>query len=121
LAFNFAEKIQENKPFTSLKMDDVEKIELLAQPPNTLVEITDRKHLQELIDILHEVVIYKKDNSWNDYAGQFVQYKITNNNGDIITIGAFNPFLIIDGVGYKTKYQPCEDLNKLAYKVIDRY
>jgi hypothetical protein len=38
-------------------------------------------------------------------------------------ITAFYPFVIIDGVGYKCKYEPCEALNNYANElrnVIDK-
>ena len=94
-------------PFKDLKMDDIEKVELLVRLPNTVNEITDDKLVQKLIDILNRVVIYEEDDSWGEYYGQYIQYTITKKNGESITIGAFNPFLTIDGIGYKTKYQPC--------------
>ncbi len=30
------------------------------------------------------------------------------------TVYAYNPFLIIDGIGYRTKYKPCEALSRFA-------
>ncbi len=106
------------KPFKVLQMDDVIKVEVLVQPPNTTKEISDSAQIQKLVEILNNVTIYKKDNSWREYSGQYVQYTITKKNREVITIGAYNPFLIIDDIGYKTKYQPCEDLNALANSII---
>ena len=31
---------------------------------------------------------------------------------------AFNPFIIIDGIGYKCKYEPCEALNNYANRLL---
>ena len=31
----------------------------------------------------------------------------------------YNPFLIIDGVGYKTKYEPCQALNSYANELLN--
>ena len=31
----------------------------------------------------------------------------------------YNPFLVIDGVGYKTKYEPCEALNHYANRLLE--
>ncbi len=116
LLINFSGK----KPFKVLQTADVIKVEVLIQPPNITKEILESTQIQNLVEILNKVVIYKKDNSWGEYSGQYVQYKITKKNGELITIGAYNPFLIINNVGYKTKYQPCEDLNALANSILGR-
>lgn len=108
------------KPFKDLQTEDVIKVEVLVQPPNTTKEILDSTQIQKLVEILNKVVIYKKDNSWKEYNGQYIRYTITKKNSEIITIGVYNPFLIINDVGYKTKYQPCEDLNALANFIIGK-
>lgn len=69
------------------------------------------------MEILHKVVIYKEDNAYTEYAGQGVSYEITKTDGTITRIIAYNPFVIIDGVGYKTKYEPCEQLNWLGNNI----
>jgi len=33
-------------------------------------------------------------------------------------ITAFNPFVIINGVGYKAKYEPCERLSRYANQLL---
>lgn len=106
------------KPYHDLKIDDIKKVEMLVQPPNKVVEITDRKQLDKLIAILNKIVIYKKDDTWKEYSGQSVQFTITKNNGDSITVWEYNPFVILDGVGYQTKYEPCEELNQFANSLI---
>ena len=35
-------------------------------------------------------------------------------SGSTIEIGAYNPFIIIDGQYYRTEYEPCEELNALG-------
>lgn len=52
--------------------------------------------------------------SYKKYGGQAVIYTITMNDGTEITVNAYNPFIIIDGIGYKTKYEPCERLSQIA-------
>ena len=32
----------------------------------------------------------------------------------------YNPFIIIDGIGYKCKYEPCEALNHYANELMTR-
>ena len=41
-------------------------------------------------------------------------------DGTQTSIMAYNPFLVIDGVGYKTEYGPCEKLNDYANKLLKR-
>ena len=64
------------------------------------------------------MVIYQKDDSYTEYAGQGVTYTLTMTDGTQTTVMAYNPFLVIDGVGYRTKYQPCEALNGYANRLL---
>lgn len=74
---------------------------------------------KELVEYLKDVVIYKKDNSYTEYAGQGVTFTLTMSDGTQTQIMAYNPFLVIDGVGYRTKYEPCEALNNYANRLLD--
>ena len=65
----------------------------------------------------YDTYIYNKDSSYEQYSGQAVIYTISKADGTVLTINAYNPFLITDGVGYKTKYEPCEELNSLGNKI----
>jgi len=69
---------------------------------------------KELVDILHKVVVYSQDDSYTEYNGQAVIFDLTKTDGTQIRINAYNPFIIIDGVGYKAKYEPCEKLSRLG-------
>lgn len=74
---------------------------------------------KELVEYLKDVVIYKKDNSYTEYAGQGVTFTLTMSDGTQTQIMAYNPFLVIDGVGCRTKYEPCEALNNYANRLLD--
>ncbi len=39
-------------------------------------------------------------------------------DGTETEITACNPFLVIDGAGYRTKYAPCEALNSYANRLL---
>jgi len=104
------------KPFADLKPEDIAKVSVQLLPPGETVEITD---FEELANALNEVVIYEKDDSYATYYGQGVIYTITMTDGKEITVNAYNPFIIIDGVGYKTEYEPCEKLSQIANTLID--
>ncbi len=63
-------------------------------------------------------MIYEEDSLYTEYSGQAVIYTITMNDGTEMIINAYNPFIIIDGVAYKTKYEPCEKLVQIANQLI---
>ena len=73
-----------------------------------------------MVDLLKEVVIYNKDNSYTEYDGQGVTFTLVMADGTQTSIMAYAPFLVIDGVGYKTKYEPCEALNQYANMLLER-
>ena len=64
-----------------------------------------------MVEYLKDVVIYNEDNSYKEYSGQGVIFTLNMTDGTQTSIMAYNPFLVIDGIGYKTKYEPCEALN----------
>ena len=103
-------------PYKNLTVEEVASVTVELYPPNTKAEL-DSQEIEDLVEILHEVVIYKEDNSYTEYAGQGVLFEITKTDGTITRIIAYNPFVIIDGVGYKTKYEPCEQLNWLGNNI----
>ena len=86
-------------------------------PPGETIQITE---MTELVNLLKDVVIYNEDNSYTEYCGQGVIFTLTMANGTQTSIMAYNPFLVIDGVGYKTKYEPCEALNQYANMLLEQ-
>lgn len=101
------------RPFKDLEVEDIKEVTVWLLPPDIKLAFTEEE-VNELVQILNSVVIYKEDNSYKDYDGQAVIFTITKTDGTQISINAYNPFIIIDGTGYKTKYKPCEELNNLA-------
>ncbi len=114
-----SEEVLGKKPFNNLKYSDVSSIGVLAIPPNKAMIIEDDEQVKELVDILNTVVIYRKDESGRNYFGQLVQFTLTMKDGKTIQVGAYNPFVFIDGKCYKTKYEPCEKLNNLGNRLIN--
>lgn len=108
---------RENKPFKNLDYSKIKQAKMLLTPPGEEVEITDKK---ELANYLKDLVIYQPDNSYKDYVGQGVVFTIIMNDGSETEILEYNPFLVIDGVGYKTKYEPCEALNNYANSLLEK-
>lgn len=105
-----------NKPFKDLSVGKITDVSVELLPPDESFDLSNDEII-ELTDILNSVVVYNKDSSHDQYAGQAVIYTITKMDGTTLTVNAYNPFLIIDGVGYKTKYEPCEELNALGNRI----
>ena len=99
-------------------LKNVELVSATVQlmPPDKTIQVEE---LDELEDLLEDIVIYNRDNSYTEYAGQAVIFSITMLDGSQMEVTAYNPFVIIDGVGYKCKYEPCEELNDFANELLN--
>ena len=104
------------KPFKSLKSSDIVSATVLLEPPDETIVITD---VSELVEYLNEVVIYNRNQSYHNYVGQAVTFTLTMSDGTQMKVMAYNPFIVINGTGYKTKYEPCEKLNQYANRLVD--
>ena len=103
------------RPYRDLDASEISMAVVQLSPPDKTVLIPD---IEELAGFLRDVVIYRQDNSYREYAGQGVTFTLTLADGTQTDIMAYNPFLVIDGVGYKTKYKPCEVLNNYANRLL---
>ena len=99
------------KPYKNLETVQIIYSTVQLSPPNITIQITE---INELVDLLKYVVIYNEDNSYTEYSGQGVTFTLVMADGTQTSIMAYSPFLVIDGVGYKTKYEPCEALSHYA-------
>ena len=68
---------------------------------------------------MNDVVIYNEDNSYTEYAGKAVVFTLNMADGTQTESMANNPFLVIDDVGYKTKYELWEALNRYANELLN--
>ena len=102
-------------PYKNLKAANIVSAAVYLSPPNKTVQITDAE-IEELVSYLNEIVIYNEDNTYTDYCGQTVMFTLTMADGSQEKITACNPFVIINGIGYKTKYEPCEQLSRQRTK-----
>ncbi len=105
------------KPYKDLEAAQIVSATVQLSPPGKTIQITETK---ELVDLLKDVVVYNKDNSYTGYSGQGVTFTLVMADGTQTSIMEYNPFLVIDGVGYKTKYEPCEALNRYANMLLER-
>ena len=104
------------KPYKDLDAAQIAAAKVLLIPPDKAVEIED---IPELVDHLKNVVIYRRDDSYTEYAGQGVIFTLTMKDGTQTEVMEYNPFFVIDGVGYRTKYEPCQTLNQYANALLD--
>lgn len=108
--------ISGKKPFKDLDTSEIASATVRLVPPDKTIRIAE---IEELADYLNDVIIYNKDNSYTEFSGQGVIFTLTMTDGTQTDIMAYNPFLVIDGVGYKTKYEPCEALNNYANRLLN--
>lgn len=103
----------ETRPFQSLRAEEIREAFVRLSPPDIQLAVNEEE-TEKMAEILRRTVVYRKDDSYKEYAGQYVEFTITKTDGTVTKVAAYNPFLIIDGVGYRAKYGPCEELNRLA-------
>lgn len=102
-----------NRPFKDLSISEVSEVSVQLAPPDETLELKSSE-IAKFINILQTVVTYRQDDSYKDYAGQAVVFTITKTDGSQIVVNAYNPFIIINDIGYKTKYEPCQQLNSFG-------
>ena len=102
--------------YKDLKASDIVSVAVYLSPPDETVQITNA---EELVSYLRKGTIYNEDTSYTDYCGQTVMFTLTMADGSQEKITACNPFVIINGIGYKTKYEPCEQLSRYANKLLN--
>ena len=108
-SWHFVRRSVEEKPFADLEASDIQRATVTLSPPDMTDVVPD---LQNLAGYLQNLVIYEEDDSYTEYTSQAVTYTLTMRDGTERTVTDYNPFLIVDGVGYRTEYGPCEDLNR---------
>lgn len=106
-----------SRPFKDLEAVDIVSANVQLISPDTTIQITE---IKELVSYLNEVVIYSKDNSYTEYSGQAAVFTLDLSDGSQMEVIEYNPFVIINGVGYKCKYEPCEALNNYANRLMSR-
>ncbi len=100
------------KPFKDLTESDITSVSLELIPPGKTLDLTSAQ-TTDLVTRLQSIVIYNKE-PLEPLAGQAVIFTITNTDGTTVIIEPMGGFMQIDGVRYKTKYEPSENLNRFA-------
>lgn len=109
-------RLHPGKPFEDLNASDIAWATVQLTPPDKTIQIVET---DELAALLRDVAIYEKDNSYRDYCGQAATFSLMMADGSYTRIMAYNPFLVIDGVGYRAEYEPCESLNQYANELLN--
>lgn len=105
------------RPFRSLTVEQLSGATVEVTPPGTPA-ILSQQDLQDLVDILQKVTIYQEDNSYQASGRQMVTFTLTMTDGSEHTVTACAPWLILDGVGYRTSHEPCLALSTLGNQAI---
>ena len=103
------------KPFADLQAGDIASARVQLFPPGETVPLRDSERLAEL---LRKIVVYREDDSYQDYAGQTCLFVIEKTDGTRLEVTAFSPFVIINGVGYRCRPEPCEALSQYANRIL---
>ncbi len=101
-----------------LVYENIAAVSVAAYPPGKEARL-GADEVQELLEILDTVKVYKKDNSYGEYSGQWVEFDIMRTDGKVMEVAAFAPFIVIDGIGYQGNYEACQWMNGLANRVIE--
>lgn len=107
-----------SKPFKDLTVGEISSVTVEVLPPDKSAEL-GQEDIERLVNNLRAVTTYRKDDSYREYSGQAVVFTIHKTDDGTLVVMAYNPFLIIDGTGYRTKYEPCQALNVLGNELIE--
>lgn len=105
------------RPFRDLEAADIAAASVTLMPPDVTLEL-DEAEIKTLAELLGDLRITRPDQSYTEYAGQAVQFTVTFADGTETEVTDYNPFLIIDGTGWRTAYGPCEALNRFANELL---
>lgn len=101
------------RPFAALCAEDIAGAQVELSPPGRRFAL-GRDAIGELCGILRVATVYQKDGSWGEYAGQKAVYTLSFRDGSTVRVTACPPFLVLDGVGFYARYEPCGALLALA-------
>lgn len=106
-----------DRPLRSLTAEEIASIEVRLLPPDRTVRLT-AEQIEALLPLLCDVVTFERDDSWSEYCGQAVTFNISKQDGTQTNVMAYAPFIVLDGVGRRCRYGPCEALNQFANDLI---
>jgi len=98
-------------PYKDLSAHEILCVTVEIFPLKVRGELSDDE-IDDLVAILRTIEINNRDDSHNEYGGQAVIFTIVMTDGAEEVISAFNPFIIINGIGYRTDV--CYELSGLG-------
>ncbi len=107
-AFVFA---VDRRPFEDLTASEVCSASVLLWPPKETVEIQD---IDTLVALLGDIELERRSLSHLASGGQSCIFTIQKADGTAQEINVFGATVLIDGIGYKAAYPPCEAINQYA-------
>ena len=105
------------RPFRDLEAANISAASVTLMPPDVTLEL-DAGEIETLAELLRDLRTTRPDQSYTEYTGQAVQFTVTFADGTETEVTDYNPFLIIDGTGWRTAYAPCEALNRFANELL---
>lgn len=108
----------EQRPFRGLEAGEITAASVHLFPPDVTVDL-EPAEIETLAELLREVRLTHRDDSYTEYSGQAVVFTLTMADGTVTEAVAYAPFFIIDGVGYRTAYEPCEALNRFGNLLLE--
>ena len=105
------------RPFRGLEAADIAAASVTLMPPDVTLEL-DAAEIETLAELLGDLRITRPDQSYTEYTGQAVLFTVTFADGTETEVTDYNPFLIVDGTGWRTAYEPCEALNNFANELL---
>ena len=100
-----------------LRGEDILAARVTLSPPDVTLELTGAER-EELAGLLRAAVVHQRDDSWREYAGQGVTYTLELRDGSTLSVMEFNPFLVIDGAGYRAEHDPCQALSQFGNRLL---
>jgi hypothetical protein len=98
-------------PYKDLSANEILSATVEILPEKVRGDLSDDA-IEDLVAILRTIETNNRDDSHNSYGGQAVIFTITMMDGTEEIISAFNPFIIINGIGYRTDV--CHELSGLG-------
>ena len=105
------------RPFRGLEAADIAAASVTLMPPDVTLEL-NTEEIETLAAMLGDLRITRPDQSYTEYTGQAVLFTVTFADGTETEVTDYNPFLIVDGTGWRTAYEPCEALNNFANELL---
>ncbi|MGM9597949.1 MAG: hypothetical protein ACI3XO_09070 [Eubacteriales bacterium] len=104
-------------PYKDLEASDIVSVYILFGEKEPY-KLTDEEK-QEFVSLLRKIVVYEKDNSYTEsIGGSHEQFRIEYANGKTSIIAPLNSFFVIDKTGYRTEYDPSEELTEFRSDLI---